>query len=232
MGRYSFLCGLLLLFVVPAMAVQNYRATYALRIRGVGAGEMSHDVFFTDFTYRVDTVAMPAITAKMLGFDEMRESVRGLRKQHDVIPQVYWREMEGSSKYRLHYDFHLDQHQIEAVIGDNSKMLDYDAQLQPLDTLSMIVQSLLDIENNVKSTEYTLVSDDEIKTYQIEELPKQKWKDAQGNTTLIRVYRQTNGSKQTMVYFAENPLRLVKLEQFRKGESRFQITLTNYQTLK
>ena len=63
-------------------------------------------------------------------------------------------------------------------------------------------------------------------------LPDEKWKDGKsGKTVVVKVFVQTSGSRQTKIYFAENPLRLVKLQQLKDGESRFALKLLNYKAL-
>lgn len=216
---------------LPIFALDNYRATYDISVRGVGAGSVTHEAFFTDKTYRIDTLANPSIAAKMLGFGQIRETIKGLREGNMVQPQDYQRSMAGDSKYQLSYKFQPDQHQIQVVKAGESKTLSYDSTLHPLDMLSMATQAMIDIQNNKVPAEYTLVLEDKINTYQVQKLADQTWKGRDNKSFLVRVYRQSNGKKQTIIYFAENPLRLVRLEQKYKGDTRFSLNLTNYQAL-
>lgn len=233
MGLYKKIAllsaGLCLSF--SAVAVSSYRAVYDVQVRGIGAGEIVHEAFFTEVSYRIDTVAHPAIAAKMLGFGEARESVKGLLNGLTVQPQVYQRSMEGKPEYALNYRYEPQSHQVQITAGKDSKTQQYDEDLNPLDTLSMVAQSLIDIENNRMPNEYTLVIEDEINSYHIQKQGTENWKDSNGKTITVHVYRQSNGNKQTQIYFAENPLRLIRLEQLRKGERRFSMTLTDYKTL-
>lgn len=220
-----------LAFSLSALALENYRAAYDLSVRGVDAGTVIHDAFFTDLTYRIDTTASPSVAARMLGIGKIRESVKGLLQGRQVQPQNYQRNMQGDNKYHLVYNFQPKAHQIQTDIGGEKKTLAYDADLHPLDILSMVVQSLKDIEANRVPSEYTLVLEDKVQTYQVQKLPDQTWKSRKSGSYTVHVYRQSSGGKQTIVYFAENPLRLVRLEQLRDGKKRFSLTLTDYQTL-
>lgn len=231
MARCKFLLSLSLLLAAPVFALDNYRATYHLSIRGVGAGTVVYEAFFTDITYRMDAVADPSVAAKMLGFGQIRETVKGLIQEGVVQPQFYQREMAGESDYNLIYDFKPKQHLINATIADSPKVMKYDHDRHPLDSLSMVVQSLLNIENKEFSTEYTLVTEDDINTYQIQKMADEKWETADSKELTVHVYYQTSGSKQTRIYFADNPLRLVKLNQIKNGESRFNLTLVKYQII-
>lgn len=226
-----FLIALSLFWVLPALAMQNYRATYHLSFRGVGVAEVVHEVSFTDIGYHIDTVATPSFAARILGFGEMRESCEGLLEQGRVTPQYYQRVMHGDDQYHLVYDFLARHNEIKAQIGKSVKILQHDPDLAPLDMLSMVVQSLLDIAANRPTERYTIVSEDDIDTYKIEGLPNEKWTDNKGATVPVRGYRQRHGNKQTRIYFAEHPLRLVRLEQLKKDKSRFTLELFDYQIL-
>lgn len=221
----TFFCAL------PAAALQNYRATYHLNVRGLGAGTMVHEAFFTATSYHIDTLATPSLAARIIGFGEIRESSRGRLEKSRVVPQYYRRVMHGKDKYHLVYDFLEKRHEIKARIGNTAKILRYDADAPPLDMLSMVVQSLLDIAGNHPAERYTIVSEDDIKTYRIERLPDEKWASETGAAMTVRVYRQSNGNKETRIYFAEHPLRLVKLAQLKNHKSRFALRLLDYQTL-
>lgn len=234
MGLYKkiTLLGIALSASMSAWAVSSYRAVYDVQVRGIGAGQIVHEAFFTNVSYRIDTVAHPSLAAKMLGFGEARESVKGLLKGFSVQPQSYRRSMEGKPEYALYYLYEPDNLQVQiSAQGKEAKAHAYDKDLNPLDSLSMVAQSLIDIENSRMPTEHTLVIEDEINSYHVQKLADENWKDAAGKPMKVQVYRQTNGNKQTQIYFAENPLRLIRLEQLRKGERRFSMTLTDYQTL-
>ena len=216
---------------LPAMALHNYRATYHLSVRGIGAGEIVHEAFFSDSDYHIDTLATPSIAARLLGFDEIREISRGRLEDASVVPQYYQRVMRGKDKYHLVYDFRNCRHEIEALIGNTAKTLRYDSAVVPLDMLSMVVQSLLDITAKRVMRPYTIVSEDAIRTYRVEPLPETKWTEKSGRTITVKGYRQSRGNRQTRIYFAEHPLRLVKLEQLKNRESRFALELLDYQML-
>ena len=79
---------------------------------------------------------------------------------------------------------------------------------------------------------YTLINEDRVRSYQVSRLPDETWQDVKSGKTLkIKVFLQTSGNRQTKIYFAENPLRLVKLQQLKDGESRFSLKLLNYKSL-
>ncbi len=216
---------------LPAMALHNYRATYHLSVRGIGAGQIVYEAFFSDSDYHIDTLATPSIAARLLGFDEIREISRGHLEDASVVPQYYQRVMRGKDKYHLVYDFRNRRHEIKAQIGNIAKVLTYDSALVPLDMLSMMVQSLLDIAAKHAMTRYTIVSEDDIRTYRVEPLAETKWTNKSGTVITLKGYRQSHGSRQTRIYFAEHPLRLVKLEQLKNRESRFALELRDYQIL-
>ena len=71
-----------------------------------------------------------------------------------------------------------------------------------------------------------------MRSYQVNQLPDETWQDNKNGRTLkIKVFLQTSGNRQTKIYFAEEPLRLVKLQQLKDGESRFSLKLLNYKPL-
>lgn len=230
MVRYKLLL-LILFFAHPAWALQNYRATYQLTIKGVYAGELSYDAFFTNLSYRIYTVARPSMAATMLGFREAREGVKGLLQKGKVIPQHYQRDMTGKEDYQLSYTYDEKAPKILVNQAGKNKTLTYDPSLQPLDVLSMVVQALSDIENNRLAHEYSLLSDDEIRTYQVRRMPDEQWQTPDGKTISVRVYYQNHKNRQTRIYFADNPLRLEKMEQFKDGKSRFVLKLQSYNLL-
>ncbi|UJF24390.1 DUF3108 domain-containing protein [Suttonella sp. R2A3] len=231
MGRYKLLTALLCCLSSAGFALGNYSAMYDVSVRGVGAGQMRHDVILTDNTYRIDTVAKPSLAAKMLGFGVIRESVKGLLNNGKIQPQRYQRSMEGDAEYRLVYDFRPNRHEIAAQIGNEETILKYDEGSHPLDTLSLVIQSLLDDENNQLAAKYVLVSEDKVRSYSVEEMPHEKWEDPSGAVIDVRVFRQVSGNRQTQIYFADNPLRLVKLTQIKDDKPRFHLKLIDYRAL-
>ena len=122
---------------------------------------------------------------------------------------------------------------IQAVIGSQNKELRVNPNEPALDMLALVVQSTLDVERGrVGEHKYTLVNEDRVRSYEVKRLPDEKWKDGKsGKTVVVKVFVQTSGSRQTKIYFAENPLRLVKLQQLKDGESRFALKLLNYKAL-
>lgn len=232
MGLYKtwLLVGISLLSTA-GMALENYRATYSISVRGVHAGEVMHEAIFTDLTYRVDTFASPSFAAKMLGFGRITELSQGLIKNGIVYPQKYQRSMEGDEEYRLFYDYQPDQHQVSAQIGNEQQVLDYDEGIRPLDILALIVQSSLDEEHQHIANDYTLLSENKIRTYSVEVRPNEVWQMPNGENVDIHVYDQINNNRQTRVYFAQNPVRLVKLTQYKDGDVRFNLKLIDYQPL-
>lgn len=232
MVRFKQLWPLLLLLVSwQVTALESYQATYKIEVRGVSAGTVRHDAIFTDLTYRVDTVATPSLAARMLGFGVIKETVKGLLKQGVVQPQHYQRNMDGDAEFRLVYDFKPKRQEIEAQIANNKEVLKYDSGIQPLDVLSLVVQSLIDDKNHKMAGQYSLVSDDKIRTYDVEQLPNEIWKDSSGQSLDIRVFRHVSGERQTKIYFANNPLRLVQLVQIKGDQARFSLKLIDYRTI-
>ncbi|MBR1375847.1 MAG: hypothetical protein IJ566_07155 [Cardiobacteriaceae bacterium] len=219
------------ILMLPSFALDNYRAVYDLEIRGVSAGTVVYEGFFTDITYRIDTVGKPSTAAVMLGFGEIRESVKGLLQAGKVQPQFYQRSMQGKADYALEYKFTPEKNQIAVKKAGADSALSYEQDQKPLDTISMVLQSVVDIENSSLPKEYTLITEDHMRVYQIEKMPDQKWKSRAGKTLSVMVYRQRNGERENIVYFAKEPLRLVRLEQLRKGKRHFLMNLTDYRTL-
>lgn len=227
----SFVAILALFAACASHSLESYQATYEISVRGVSAGVVRHDAIFTDVTYRVDTVATPSIAAKMLGFDVIKESSKGLLDHGKVIPQHYQRSMDGDAEFRLVYDYRPKMHEIDAQIGNSQQVLKYDEGVQPLDVLSLIVQSLIDDEQHKTAAKYTMINDDKIRTYNVEKLPNERWKTSAGNVINIRVFRQLSGERQTKIYFADNPLRLVQLTQIKGDQARFSLKLMDYRLI-
>lgn len=210
----------------------NYRAVYSIEARGISAGTMAHESFFTDVTYRIDVVANPSLAASMLGFGEAHETVKGLINKNKVQPQIYQRSMSGKREYSLHYRYEPKSKQVFVKKGNNEeKVFNYDGNQNPMDTLSMVVQSLIDIQNGKLPNEYTLIMEDNMRSYHINRQKDEKWTDKNGKSFTVQVYRQRHGDRATTIYFAQNPLRLVRLVQTKKGEKQFSMTLTKYQAL-
>lgn len=220
-----------LLVACTSYSLESYQATYQVSVRGVSAGVVRHDAIFTDLTYRVDTIATPSLAAKMLGFDVIQESSKGLLDRGRVIPQRYQRSMEGDAEFRLVYDYRPKVHEVEAQIGNSQQTLKYDEGVQPLDVLSLVVQTLIDDEQHKIAAKYTMISDDKIRTYMVEKLPDETWHTKSGRNINIRVFRQVSGERQTKIYFADNPLRLVQLTQIKGDQARFSLKLMDYRVI-
>jgi hypothetical protein len=225
---------LLLSASCAATALQSYVAEYDLTIRGVGAGRVRHEAFFNDLGYRVEATGNPSLAAKMLGYGQIREKAEGRIAGDRVMPTSYRREMDGKENQFVYYNYgDLANGKIQAVIGSQNKELRVNPNEPALDMLALVVQSTLDVERGrVGEHKYTLVNEDRVRSYEVKRLPDEKWKDGKsGKTVVVKVFVQTSGSRQTKIYFAENPLRLVKLQQLKDGESRFALKLLNYKAL-
>ena len=217
-----------------AQALQSYIAEYDLSVRGVGAGRMRHEAVFTERSYRVTADGTPSLAAKMLGFGQIREKAEGKIAGDRVIPTYYRRDMQGNDNQHISYDYaNAVNGEIQAIVGAQNKTLRVNPNDPALDILALVVQSLLDVERgHIGEHNYTLINEDRVRSYQVSRLPDETWQDAKSGKTLkIKVFLQTSGNRQTKIYFAENPLRLVKLQQLKDGESRFSLKLLNYKPL-
>ena len=205
--------------------LDNYRATYDLTIRGINAGKVTHEAIFTSHTYRIDTVANPSSAAKLLGYGTIRESVSGLLQGDVVLPERYQRSMDGDAEFALNYTFSADKKEVAAQIGGKAQTFPYPAGEQPLDILSMVVQSLIDVEQGITRGSYALISEDTLRSYRVEALPDEKGANGEN----VKVFRQVYDNRETRIYLAGEPLRLQSLTQARGGKVRFALKLVDYQ---
>ena len=234
MNIRHFLAFFLALTSFTAQALQSYVAEYDLSVRGVGAGRVRHEAIFTERTYRFETTGSPSLAARMLGFGEIREKAEGKIAGDRIIPTYYRRDMQGNDNQHISYDYaNAVNGEIQAIIGAQNKTLRFNPNEPALDILALVAQSLLDVERgHVGEHNYTLLNEDRVRSYQISQLPDETWQNNKSGQILkIKVFLQTSGNRQTKIYFAENPLRLVKLQQLKDGESRFSLKLLNYKTL-
>lgn len=209
--------------------VPNYRAVYEVEIRGVRAGEMTLDSITTEKTYRVDARTIPSTAAKMLGFGEIRERATGRVQSGKIVPEQYERVMAGNDEYLLNYQYDKKEKKVAVTKGKSALQLESLDGEQPLDILALITQALLDESQSKTAKKYSLLSEDKLRTYQIRRLPDEVWQQKKGAQVDVRVYEQTNGERKTMVYLAQKPLRLAKLQQLRNNEVRFSLKLLDYQ---
>ncbi len=229
-----FLALLALAASLGAQALQSYIAEYDLSVRGVGAGRVRHEAVFTERSYRVTADGTPSLAAKMLGFGQIREKAEGKIAGDRVIPTYYRRDMQGNDNQHISYDYaNAVNGEIQAIVGAQNKTLRVNPNDPALDILALVVQSLLDVERgHIGEHNYTLINEDRVRSYQVSQLPDETWQDNKSGRTLkIKVFLQTSGNRQTKIYFAEEPLRLVKLQQLKDGESRFSLKLLNYKPL-
>ncbi len=229
-----FLALLALAASLGAQALQSYIAEYDLSVRGVGAGRVRHEAVFTERSYRVTADGTPSLAAKMLGFGQIREKAEGKIAGDRVIPTYYRRDMQGNDNQHISYDYaNAVNGEIQAIVGAQNKTLRVNPNDPALDILALVVQSLLDVERgHIGEHNYTLINEDRVRSYQVSQLPDETWQDNKNGRALkIKVFLQTSGNRQTKIYFAEEPLRLVKLQQLKDGESRFSLKLLNYKPL-
>lgn len=214
---------LLILCLGNAFALENYHATYDLQIRGVNAGKVRHEAIFTGNTYRIDTFAKPAPAARLLGYGDIRETVTGLIRKGDAHPERYRRTMEGDANFQLEYAFMPAERRVDANIAGNARTLVYEGDI-PLDTLSMVVQTLLDVEQGKIRKNYSLLNDEQVRRYQVEAQADELWE----GKVPAKVFRQVHGNRETRIYLGENPLRLLALTQAKDGKIRFSLKLADY----
>ena len=229
-----FLALLALAASLGAQALQSYIAEYDLSVRGVGAGRVRHEAIFTERSYRVTADGTPSLAAKMLGFGQIREKAEGKIAGDRVIPTYYRRDMQGNDNQHISYDYaNAVNGEIQAIVGAQNKTLRVNPNDPALDILALVVQSLLDVERgHIGEHNDTLINEDRVRSYQVNQLPDETWQDNKSGRALkIKVFLQTSGNRQTKIYFAEEPLRLVKLQQLKDGESRFSLKLLNYKPL-
>ena len=229
-----FLILLALAASLGAQALQSYIAEYDLSVRGVGAGRVRHEAVFTERSYRVTADGTPSLAAKMLGFGQICEKAEGKIAGDRVIPSYYRRDMQGNDNQHISYDYaNAVNGEIQAIVGAQNKTLRVNPNDPALDILALVVQSLLDVERgHIGEHNYTLINEDRVRSYQVSQLPDETWQDNKNGRALkIKVFLQTSGNRQTKIYVAEEPLRLVKLQQLKDGESRFSLKLLNYKPL-
>ncbi len=228
MKRYPLM--LLTLLLGQAWALPSFRASYDVKVRGIHAGQMTMDAVLTSQSYTINAKTEPSLPAKMLGYGFVNEIASGEIHNNHLRPRKYERTMEDNEKYHLNYNFDLKARTIDATVGGKKVQLDYKDQV-PLDTTALVIQALMDDELGKKASSYTMVSEDKVRSYKVEQLKDQLWQDEKGKSIPVRVYRQTNGNRQTMVYIADNPRRLVKLQQIKNDQNMFLLKLVKYKPL-
>lgn len=218
------------LMLNAAWALPSFRATYDVKIRGIHAGQMTMDAVLTSQSYNINGKTEPSLPAKMLGYGLVNEIANGGIQGNQLLPRKYERTMADNEKYHLNYNYNLKIKTIDATVGGKKMQIDYEGPA-PLDTSALVIQALLDDEQGKKASSYTMISEDKVRSYKVEQLKDQQWQDEKGKTVPVRVYRQTNGNRRTMVYIADNPRRLVKLQQIKNDQNMFLLKLIKYRPL-
>lgn len=215
--------------VVAQASLPNYQAEYDISVRGVRAGTLVHQAFFTENSYRIETVTAPSLAAKMLGFGQTKEVAEGdILLDALIVPKRYQRVMQGNVAQRLVYEFDYEKNEIATQIGNEAKTLQYDLAQYPLDMLSFITQQLLDAKEDNFSRNYALLSADVVRNYQFQRKELQRWIDLDGKNIEIEMYSQFDGDRESRIYLARNPIRLVQLVQLRGSQAHFALKLVRY----
>lgn len=227
-----FVLLIFLVFSIGAYALQDYEAVYGIRVKGISVGEMHQSAhFYNGESYLLKGRAEPGKLAQLVGYNAITEEAAGEIKGNKVIPTRYERAMEKHPEEKVSIRYYPEKYKIDSYAEEEEKQLSYDSSQQPLDSLALIVQTLLNVRYQHSMEKICLITRNKIREYDVYKRDKEILKDENGQSVSVYVFEQNSKNRQTIIYMADNPLRVLKLKQLKDGKNQFELNLLQYKVL-
>lgn len=203
-------------------------AEYKIKV-SILSGKLRTEVKLTDEGYSADSVLKAAGIASWFVRGDVTEHSEFSIVEDGVRPLVY-HSVDKISKDDKFMDFVFDweQNQVSGKINGEDFVIDLQGRAH--DRVSLQYELMLDLLNDSRTAEYTLVDDDEIKSLHVTYLGTETVKVPYGKFQAIKIqHRKEKSDRVTTLWCVEELDYLpVKIEQHRNGKLAVRAVLNKY----
>jgi len=199
----------------------NYAANFG-KFSGYASMNLKKDQTTNTYNYSTYTKGR-GLLGKVYG--SIRESVAFTIEQNKVRP-IEFNRAHRSDRERINYDW--STRKAQSLHEGEKKSLDlYNDEL---DVLSLQLQLMHDLNNDSIASEYKVIADNKIKTYEIKVIDKETITVFGKAYETIKIKQQRKGSsRQNFLWLAPDMQHvIVKMQQFKGKELRASIALSSY----
>lgn len=206
--------------------IKPFTATYNLRSKGMTIAEIRHQLAYRDSQLVFLTYSKPKGLATWISSIPVIENSLLEWRDGKLLPLEYSRKHTGKQDAKIRdllIKYNYDKLQAFASLGDETYSFNIENGLW--DNASLILSIMHNLQHGLKELNYRLVDENELKDhhYRVDEL--ESVDTAIGKLNAIKLVR-LHGSRETFMWFApEMDYVLLKVQQFRKGKLKSEMTL-------
>ncbi len=219
--------------LLPAQAIAErsltpHVAEYKIKV-SILSGKLRTEVKLTDEGYSANSVLRASGIASWFVRGDVTERSEFSIVEDGVRPLLY-HSVDKISKEDKYMDFIFDweQNQVSGKIDGKDFVLDLEDRAH--DRVSLQYELMLDLLNDSRTAEYTLVDDDEIKSLHVTYVGTESVKVPYGTFEAIKIqHRKEKSDRVTTLWCVEELDYLpVKIEQHRDGKLAVRAVLNRY----
>ncbi len=211
------------------LPIPAFNANYSLSAKGLAVGEGNIRLSESKPNHYTMTMsAQPSGLAAMVIDTTLNEEVTGKITAAGVEPQHYSRERNGTKKpQKLELFFDWSNHILKAQ--DNGKQYQIPLRRDVIDSLSLQLQVMWDLQRDQRKDTYSFYDDGEIKTYDVKAGGEETIDTPLGKLKTIKIVQQRQGSSRiTSFWFAKEKNYIpVQIVQHKEGKETLKMTLTS-----
>jgi hypothetical protein len=209
-----------------SLPLPSFEARFKVYGKGVPVGEAV--MRFNDEgngRYSMHSDVTPSGVVSMFTSQEIHERVYGRFQDGRLQPLNYQQQRKGRKARTVQINF--DWQEGTAVGDKNGERTTMDVTPGMVDPLSLYLLAILDLKQGNNVTEYTIVTDDRLKRYQVRRRGEETVQTPLGNLKTIRYSRQRVGKDEMVdLWFAPTLDYLpVQIAQSKRGSEQARMTL-------
>jgi hypothetical protein len=206
--------------------IKPFTAAYNLRSKGMTIAEIRHQLAYRDSKLVFSTYSKPKGLATWISSIPVVENSVLEWRDDKLLPIEYSRKHTGKQDAKIRdllVNYNYDKQQAFASLGDETYSFSIEQGLW--DNASLILSIMNDLQHGLKELNYRLIDENELKEHHYKVEESGPIDTAIGKLNAVKLAR-LHGSRETFMWFApEMDYLLLKIQQFRKGKLKSEMTL-------
>jgi hypothetical protein len=212
-------------------ALTPYTAEYKVKI-SVLSGKLFAEFRQTEDGFMARSVVQPAGIAKIFVDGTIEESSWFETDEVGVVPDKYKSiDNISSDKKVMDFAFDWDLSRVEGTINDQDYLIELDGPVH--DRVSIQYELMYDLLNNLPSTSYVLLNEDELRPIFVSNIGVKSIKVPYGNFDAVGIQHSNEEKTRVTILWCVEELGYlpVLIEQYRDGKRRVKAELKHYSRL-
>lgn len=206
--------------------IKPFTAMYNLRSKGMTIAEIRHQLAYRESQPVFSTYSKPKGLATWISSIPVIENSVLEWRGGKLLPLEYSRKHTGKQDAKIRdllIKYNYDKLQAFASLGGETYSFGIENGLW--DNASLILSIMHDLQHGLKELNYRLIDENEIKEHCYTVEGSEPVDTAIGKLNAVKLVR-LHGSRETFMWFApETDFLLIKVQQFRKGKLKSEMTL-------